>query len=54
MFGAVIDAVPHDAERIQELGMRVRSFPDVEIRVSTTYAAEQSAIARSRIDLPWR
>ena len=51
MFGAIIEAVPHDAEPIQELAMRVRSFPDVEIRVSTTYAAEQSAIARSRRNL---
>jgi diguanylate cyclase (GGDEF)-like protein len=51
MFGAVIDAVPQGTPPVQQLEMAVRSFPDVELRVSTTYVAEQGAIARSRRNL---
>lgn len=51
IFGAVITVVPHGAAPAQELEARVRSFREVEIRVSTTYDAEHRAIARSRRNL---
>jgi len=51
MFGAVIDVVPLDSPPALELEQRVRSFPEIEIRVSTTYEVEHRAIARSRRNL---
>ncbi|UCG87261.1 MAG: EAL domain-containing protein [Gemmatimonadota bacterium] len=51
MFGTVIDVVPPGTHRARELEERVRSFPEIEIRVSTTYDAEHRAIARSRRNL---
>jgi len=51
MFGAMIDVLPHGTHPIGSLEERVRSFPDIEVRVSTTYDAEHRAIARSRRNL---
>ncbi|UCD24704.1 MAG: EAL domain-containing protein [Gemmatimonadota bacterium] len=51
MFGAAIHAAPPDTPPAHGLEERVRAFPDVEIRVSTTYDAEHRAIARSRQNL---
>ena len=51
MFGAVIDVAPIGTPANGELSATVRSFPEIDIRVSTTYDAERNAIARSRRNL---
>jgi diguanylate cyclase (GGDEF)-like protein len=51
LFGAVIEVAPSGTRPARELEQRVRSLPEIEIRVSTTYEAEHRAIARSRRNL---